>query len=175
MITGHGGPCPRPGYVTGRGTGYTIEHPCSSPCSHPCGKRNSAMVSEGTGVCRQSHHYYSKASYPVRSPIQIINLGSMLLQGDLRRRGSPLSSRRKPDVATTDRELLESITRDLRFIYSDVLKQPLPRQLAAALVRLECRKTVSASQKPHRPNVRPARQGIRSGLMHNAPCEALAG
>ncbi len=86
-----------------------------------------------------------------------------------------MSSRRKPDVPTTDRELLEIITRDLRSIYSDVLKQPLPPALAAALVRLECRNTVYASQEPREANVRPVRQGIRSDLMRNTTSEALAG
>jgi hypothetical protein len=133
------------------------------------------MLSQGTGVCRQSHYHYLQASYRVRSPVQIIKLRSMLPQGDLRYRGSPLSFRRKPDVPTTDRELLEIITRDLRSIYSDVLKQPLPPQLAAALVRLECRNTVSAGLKPREGNVRHVKQGRRSGLMHNAFYETLAG
>lgn len=52
-------------------------------------------------------------------------------------------SKRKPVVPVTDRELLDAVMRDLRAIYSDVLKQPLPPALAAALVRLECRNAVA--------------------------------
>ena len=39
----------------------------------------------------------------------------------------------------SDDELLAAITRDLRAIYSDVIRQPLPEALAAALQRLEDR------------------------------------
>ena len=39
----------------------------------------------------------------------------------------------------SDDELLAAITRDLRAIYSDVIRQPLPEALAAALQRLEHR------------------------------------
>ena len=41
----------------------------------------------------------------------------------------------------SDDELLAAITRDLRAIYSDVIRQPLPDKLAAALQRLEDRAT----------------------------------
>jgi hypothetical protein len=54
-----------------------------------------------------------------------------------------LPSKRKPVVPVSDRELLDAVMRDLRAIYSDVLKQPLPPALAAALVRLECRNAVA--------------------------------
>ena len=37
----------------------------------------------------------------------------------------------------SDTELLAAITRDLRAIYSDVIRAPLPERLAAALDRLE--------------------------------------
>lgn len=42
----------------------------------------------------------------------------------------------KPSVLS-DTELLAAITRDLRAIYSDVIREPLPERLAAALDRLE--------------------------------------
>lgn len=54
-------------------------------------------------------------------------------------RGERAMSHRKPIVPATDRELLDTIMRDLRAIYSDVIRQPLPPALAAALARLECR------------------------------------
>jgi hypothetical protein len=62
--------------------------------------------------------------------------------------GSLLPSRRKPDVRATDRELLDTIMRDLRAIYTDVIRQPLPPELAAALVRLETRTALSEHEKP---------------------------
>jgi hypothetical protein len=39
----------------------------------------------------------------------------------------------------SDTELLAAITRDLRAIYSDVIREPLPEKLAAALARVELR------------------------------------
>ncbi len=39
----------------------------------------------------------------------------------------------------SDAELLAAITRDLRAIYSDIIREPLPDELAAALRRLESR------------------------------------
>ncbi len=59
-----------------------------------------------------------------------------------------MPSRRKPDVRATDRELLDTIMRDLRAIYTDVIRQPLPPELAAALVRLEARTALSENEKP---------------------------
>ena len=44
----------------------------------------------------------------------------------------------------SDTELLAAITRDLRAIYSDVIREPLPEKLAAALDRLERQSCVSA-------------------------------
>ena len=44
----------------------------------------------------------------------------------------------------SDTELLAAITRDLRAIYSDVIREPLPDRLAAALDRLEFHSGVSA-------------------------------
>ena len=41
--------------------------------------------------------------------------------------------------ALTDDRILAAIARDLRAIYSDVIRQPLPEALAAALQRLEDR------------------------------------
>ena len=49
----------------------------------------------------------------------------------------------KPSVLS-DTELLAVITRDLRAIYSDVIREPLPERLAAALDRLELHSGVSA-------------------------------
>ena len=51
----------------------------------------------------------------------------------------------KPSVFS-DTELLAVITRDLRAIYSDVIREPLPEKLAAALHRLELQSCVSARQ-----------------------------
>jgi hypothetical protein len=48
-----------------------------------------------------------------------------------------------PNVLS-DTELLAAITRDLRAIYSDVIREPLPDRLAAALDRLEYHSGVSA-------------------------------
>ncbi len=49
----------------------------------------------------------------------------------------------RPSVLS-DTELLAAITRDLRAIYSDVIREPLPEKLAAALDRLEVHSGVSA-------------------------------
>ena len=46
----------------------------------------------------------------------------------------------------SDEELLATIRRDMRAIYSDVLHEPLPKDLAAALYRLELRSFLSG---PH--------------------------
>ena len=50
---------------------------------------------------------------------------------------------RAPNVLS-DTELLAAITRDLRAIYSDVIREPLPDKLAAALDRLELQTCTSA-------------------------------
>src|ERR687895_590756 len=49
----------------------------------------------------------------------------------------------KPNVLS-DTELLAAITRDLRAIYSDVIREPLPPKLALTLHRLELQSCVSA-------------------------------
>ncbi len=49
----------------------------------------------------------------------------------------------RPSVLS-DTELLAAITRDLRAIYSDVIREPLPDRLAATLDRLEFHSGVSA-------------------------------
>jgi hypothetical protein len=49
----------------------------------------------------------------------------------------------RPSVLS-DTELLAVITRDLRAIYSDVIREPLPEKLAATLDRLELHSGVSA-------------------------------
>jgi hypothetical protein len=46
-----------------------------------------------------------------------------------------------PNVLS-DTELLAAITRDLRAIYSDVIREPLPEKLAAALDRVEFRSSI---------------------------------
>ncbi len=50
---------------------------------------------------------------------------------------------RAPNVLS-DTELLTAITRDLRAIYSDVIREPLPEKLAATLDRLEFHSCISA-------------------------------
>ncbi len=52
---------------------------------------------------------------------------------------------RAPNVLS-DTELLAAITRDLRAIYSDVIREPLPDKLAAALDRVELQSCLSAWQ-----------------------------
>ena len=52
---------------------------------------------------------------------------------------------RAPNVLS-DTELLAAITRDLRTIYSDVIREPLPEKLAASLDRLELQSCLSARQ-----------------------------
>ena len=49
---------------------------------------------------------------------------------------------RAPNVLS-DTELLAAITRDLRAIYSDVIREPLPEKLAAALDRVELQSCLS--------------------------------
>ncbi len=48
-----------------------------------------------------------------------------------------------PNVLS-DTELLAAISRDLRAVYSDVIRAPVPERLAAALERLELQSSVSA-------------------------------
>ena len=55
----------------------------------------------------------------------------------------------------SDTELLAAITRDLRAIYSDVIREPLPDRLAATLKRLEFHSGVSA-----RLNIVPPRTSV---------------
>ncbi len=53
----------------------------------------------------------------------------------------------KKDVPSllSDDELLAAITHNLRSIYADIIRQPLPEALDAALKRLEAR---AADEKP---------------------------
>ena len=51
-----------------------------------------------------------------------------------------------PGVLSDD-ELLAVITRDLRSIYSEIIKAPIPEQLAAVLGRLELRSSLSAPRE----------------------------
>jgi hypothetical protein len=48
----------------------------------------------------------------------------------------------------SDDELLATINRDLRAIYSDIIRQPLPTQLAAVLKRLETNALMAEAQSP---------------------------
>ncbi len=48
----------------------------------------------------------------------------------------------------SDAELLEAIRRDLHAVYRDVLRQPLPPALAAALQRIEERSNLSLPTIP---------------------------
>ncbi len=50
-----------------------------------------------------------------------------------------------PNVLS-DTELLAAISRDLRAIYSDVIRAPVPEKLAAALDRVELQSCLSARQ-----------------------------
>jgi hypothetical protein len=61
----------------------------------------------------------------------------------------PTRSSSDPDCRekASDAELLAAITRDLRAIYSDIIREPLPDSLAAALRRLESRSGTAAA--PH--------------------------
>jgi hypothetical protein len=55
-----------------------------------------------------------------------------------------LAKQRDPQSSVlSDTELLAVITRDLRAIYSDVIRAPLPEKLAAALDRLELHSVIS--------------------------------
>lgn len=54
-----------------------------------------------------------------------------------------------PEKAS-DAELLAAITRDLRAIYSDIIREPLPEGLAAALRRLESRSGAASPPQERR-------------------------
>ncbi len=73
----------------------------------------------------------------------------------------------KPNVLS-DTELLAVITRDLRAIYSDVIRAPLPEKLAAALDRLEFQSCVSA-----RLNIARAPATLKTALV-SPPSRSLA-
>jgi hypothetical protein len=73
-------------------------------------------------------------------------------------------SKKVPPVLGDD-ELLANIQRDLKAIYSDVIRQPLPDQLAAALKRLELRYPAGRQHK-----MTPGRQRTEvAGKVVNAP------
>ncbi len=59
-----------------------------------------------------------------------------------------LSASARPSDRLSDLELLDSIKRDLRAIYTDVIRQPLPEPLAAALQRLEARSNIAPVKSP---------------------------
>ncbi len=58
------------------------------------------------------------------------------------------SASARPSHRLSDLELLDSIKRDLRAIYTDVIRQPLPEPLAAALQRLEARSNIAPVKSP---------------------------
>ncbi len=57
------------------------------------------------------------------------------------------TTRQKERPLLSDDELLAVITRDLKAVYSDIIRQPLPKELAAALRRLEMRPAASPTDK----------------------------
>lgn len=70
------------------------------------------------------------------------------------------AAQKKEHSLLSDDELLAVITRDLKAIYSDIIRQPLPRELAAALQRLETRSLASAAERHYA--VRPSPGGLLS-------------
>ena len=58
------------------------------------------------------------------------------------------ATRQKERPLLSDDELLAVITRDLKAVYSDIIRQPLPKELAAVLQRLETRTDLSENVKP---------------------------
>ncbi len=70
--------------------------------------------------------------------------------------------------ALSDTELLAAITRDLRAIYSDVIRAPLPEKLAAALDRLELQSCFSDGQNIARASA------IRKAELLSPPSRSLA-
>ena len=57
------------------------------------------------------------------------------------------TTRQKEPPLLSDDELLAVITRDLKAVYSDIIRQPLPKELAAALQRLEMRPAASLNER----------------------------
>jgi hypothetical protein len=57
------------------------------------------------------------------------------------------TTRQKERPLLSDDELLAVITRDLKAVYSDIIRRPLPKELAAALQRLEMRPAASLSER----------------------------
>ena len=57
------------------------------------------------------------------------------------------TTRQKEPPLLSDDELLAVITRDLKAVYSDIIRQPLPKELAAVLQRLETRPVASLHEK----------------------------
>ncbi len=57
------------------------------------------------------------------------------------------TTRQKEPPLLSDDELLAVITRDLKAVYSDIIRQPLPKELAAVLQRLEMRPAASPTDK----------------------------
>ena len=58
------------------------------------------------------------------------------------------ATRQKERPLLSDDELLAVITRDLKAVYSDIIRRPLPKELAAALQRLETRTDLPENEKP---------------------------
>ncbi len=57
------------------------------------------------------------------------------------------TTRQKERPLLSDDELLAVITRDLKAVYSDIIRQPLPKELAAVLQRLEMRPAAPPTDK----------------------------
>ncbi len=76
----------------------------------------------------------------------------------------------EPNVLS-DTELLAAITRDLRAIYSDVIREPLPDRLAAALDRLEFHSGVSTPLNIARVSAASSHSSLRpAGMKQSAHC-----
>ena len=91
----------------------------------------------------------------------MVELGS-LSSGDLQGGCDVPAARKKERSPLSDDELLAVITRDLKAIYSDIIRQPLPKELAAALQRLETRSLASAPERTDASVPRPSRGGLLS-------------
>ncbi len=88
-----------------------------------------------------SHDQFAKvrASFSWRRSLTFVNHPGADLGGTEVAKPQELA----PNVLS-DTELLAAISRDLRAIYSDVIRAPVPEKLAAALDRLEFHSCVSA-------------------------------
>ncbi len=100
----------------------------------------SALAGVGRGELFQA--VLDPFSYPDVSLVASLPLGDLHGRSGLRREPTNTLS------LLSDDELLATINRDLRAIYSDIIRQPLPTQLAAVLKRLETRALTAEAQSP---------------------------